>query len=280
MRPTGKSSTTTLTIRQTTVLDDFFMRALLAGAGVALLTGPFGCFVIWRRMAYFGDTMAHSALLGITLSLILQVHSGIGVFMVAGALALSLVFLQSRAELPTDTLLGILSHSTLALGLIAIGLMTRNQVDLIGYLFGDVLAVSREDLLIIGIGGGISLVILAIIWRPLLASTVNEELARAEEQRPQTVQLIYLLLLAAVIAMAIKIVGILLITALLVIPAATARRFAASPETMAVFASLLGVAAVVAGLSSSLNLDTPAGPSIVVASLMVFLVSIAWPKRK
>lgn len=262
------------------MLDDFFIRALLAGTGVALLAGPFGCFVIWRRMAYFGDTMAHSALLGITLSLVLQVHSGIGVFVVAGVLALSLVFLQSRADLPTDTLLGILSHSTLALGLIAIGLMTRNQVDLLGYLFGDVLAVSREDLTIIGIGGMIALLVLAFIWRPLLASTVNEELARAEEQQPQTVQLIYLLLLAAVIAMAIKIVGILLITALLVIPAATARRFAGSPETMALLASALGVVAVIVGLSSSLNFDTPAGPSIVVASLVVFLVSVVWPGRK
>ena len=262
------------------MLDDFFIRALLAGAGVALLAGPFGCFVIWRRMAYFGDTMAHSALLGITLSLMLELHSGVGVFAVAGALAVSLVFLQSRADLPTDTLLGILSHSTLALGLIAIGLMTRNQVDLMGYLFGDVLAVNRDDLVIICVGGSVALLILAIIWRPLLAGTVNEELARAEEQKPQLVQLIYLLLLAAVIAMAIKIVGILLITALLVIPAATARRFAASPETMALLASILGVVAVVAGLSSSLSFDTPAGPSIVVASLLVFLVSVAWPRRK
>lgn len=262
------------------MLDDFFIRALLAGIGVALLAGPFGCFVIWRRMAYFGDTMAHSALLGITLSLILEIHTGIGVFVIAATLAVALVFLQQRADLPTDTILGILSHSTLALGLIAIGLMTRNQVDLIGYLFGDVLAVGREDLLIIAIGGAVALSILAVIWRPLLAATVNEELARAEEQRPQLVQLIYLILLAALIAMAIKIVGILLITALLVIPAATARRFAPSPEHMAVLASVLGIVAVIAGLCASMNLDTAAGPSIVVAALIIFLGSILWPKRK
>lgn len=261
------------------MFDDFFIRALLAGTGVALLAGPFGCFVIWRRMAYFGDTMAHSALLGITLSLILEIHTGIGVFVIAAALAVALVFLQQRADLPTDTILGILSHSTLALGLIAIGLMTRNQVDLIGYLFGDVLAVGVEDLLIIGIGGAVSLTILALIWRPLLAATVNEELARAEEQRPQLVQMIYLILLAALIAMAIKIVGILLITALLVIPAATARRFAPSPELMAVLAAVLGIVAVIAGLYASMNLDTAAGPSIVVSALIIFLGSILWPKK-
>ena len=278
--PTVRSFITiTQTIRLTGVLDDFFVRALIAGSGVALLAGPFGCFVIWRRMAYFGDTMAHSALLGITLSLIFELHSGIGVFVVAGTLALALVFLQQRADLPTDTLLGILSHSTLALGLIAIGLMARNQVDLLGYLFGDVLAVNQQDLLIIWIGGSIALLILALIWRPLLASTVNEELARAEEQKPQRVQLIYLLLLAAVIAMAIKIVGILLITALLVIPAATARRFSPSPESMAVAASLLGVLSVVVGLSASLSFDTAAGPSIVVASLLVFVATLLIPRR-
>lgn len=256
------------------MLDDFFVRALLAGVGVALLTGPFGCFVIWRRMAYFGDTMAHSALLGITLSLLLEVHSGIGVFVMAAGLAISLIFLQRRAELPADTVLGILSHSTLALGLVAIGLMPRNRVDLVGYLFGDVLAVSRTDLLIISIGASAALIILAIIWRPLLAGTVNEELAVAEEQRPHRAQFIFLILLAAVIAMAIKIVGILLITALLVIPAATARRFASGPEVMALIASGLGIIAVVAGLALSLNLDTPAGPSIVVAALFIFLLSL------
>jgi len=260
------------------VLDDFLLRATLAGVGVAILTGPFGCFVIWRRMAYFGDTMAHSALLGITLSLIFEINTGIGVFVIASMLAVALVYLQKRADLPNDTLLGILSHSTLALGLIAIGLMTSNQVDLMTYLFGDVLAVNNEDLLLIGIGGTIGLVLLLCIWRPLLASTVNEELAIAEGNRPTIVKFIYLLLLAAVIAVAIKIVGILLITALLVIPAATARRFAGSPETMALMASAFGVIAVLAGLFSSMQWDTPAGPAIVVASLIVFIVSVAWPR--
>ncbi len=261
------------------MLDDFLVRALIAGVLVAIVAGPFGCFVIWRKMAYFGDTMAHSALLGVTLSLLLEVHPGIGVFIVASLIALALVLLQKYAALPGDTILGILSHSTLALGLIAIGLMSGNRIDLMSYLFGDVLSVSVDDIRLILIGAPVALIALAAIWRPLLAGTVNEELAQAESQSPKLVQLIYLLLLAGVIAIAIKIVGILLITALLVIPAATARRWAATPETMALLASVIGVIAVACGLSASLQADLSAGPAIVVSALLLFLVTTVLPRR-
>ncbi len=261
------------------MLDDFLIRALLAGVLVALVAGPFGCFVIWRKMAYFGDTMAHSALLGVTLSLLLEIHPGIGVFLVASLIAISLVLLQQHAALPGDTILGILSHSTLALGLIAIGLMSGNRIDLMSYLFGDVLSVSLEDIQLIGIGAPLALIALVVIWRPLLAGTVNEELAQAESQNPKLAQLCYLLLLAGVLAIASKIVGILLITALLVIPAATARRWAATPESMAVLAAGIGVVAVMGGLSASLLADIAAGPAIVVSALVLFLVTTVLPRR-
>ncbi len=262
----------------TTCMDDFIVRALVAGVAVALVAGPFGCFVVWRKMAYFGDTMAHSALLGVTLSLLLELHPGIGVFLVAAAVAVALVGLQQRAVLPGDTVLGILSHSTLALGLIAIGAMAGARIDLMSYLFGDVLTVNAEDIRMIVIFAPIALITLLLVWRPLLAGTVNRELAQAEAQRPDIAEIIYLILLAGIIAVAIKIVGILLITALLVIPAATARRFAATPEMMAVLASAFGVLSVVAGLVISLTIDTAAGPAIVVAALLAFLLSVAWPR--
>lgn len=223
--------------------------------------------------------MAHSALLGVTLSLLLEVHPGAGVFLVASLIAIALVLLQKRAALPGDTILGILSHSTLALGLIAIGLLAGNRIDLVGYLFGDVLSSSREDIYLIATGAPLTLLALCLIWRPLLAATVNEELAQAESQRPRAAQLVFLLLLAGVIAVAIKIVGILLITALLVIPAAAARRFATTPEIMAVLASVTGAVAVILGLNLSLNFDLSAGPAIVVCALGLFLLSIAWPGK-
>jgi zinc transport system permease protein len=256
------------------MLDDFFTRALVGGIGVALVAGPLGCFIVWRRMAYFGDTMAHAALLGVALALLLEIHITLGVFAIAAAVAFALLLLQRQQALPTDALLGILSHSTLALGLVMVAFMAWVRIDLLSYLFGDLLAVSRLDIALIYGGGAVVLAILAAVWRPLLAGTVSEELAAAEALHPERARLIFMLLMAGVIAIAMKIVGILLITSLLVIPAATARRFATGPEQMALLAAATGALAVGLGLFGSLEFDTPSGPSVVVAALALFLVSL------
>lgn len=262
------------TMRSTTMLDDFFTRALIAGIGLALTTGPLGCLIVWRRMAYFGDTMAHSALLGVALGFLFEINLTVGVFIVAVLASLSLLALQKRGSLSTDSLLGILSHATLALGLVTIAFMSWVRIDLMGFLFGDILSVSRLDIALIWGGGALVLAVLALYWRALLAATVNEELAEAEGLYPDRSRLVFMLMMALVIAIAMKLVGVLLITALMIIPAATARRFAATPEQMAVIAALLGAIAVIGGLFGSLEFDTPSGPSIVVAALVLFLVSL------
>jgi len=256
------------------MLDDFFIRALIAGIGLALTTGPLGCFIVWRRMAYFGDTMAHSALLGVALAFFFEINVMVGVFAVAVLISALLLILQRRNSLSTDSLLGILSHSTLALGLVMVAFMSWIRVDLLGFLFGDILAVSKTDIVFIYGGGLAVLLAMAWLWRPLLAATVNEDIAKAEGLHPEFSRMIFMLLMAIVIAIAMKIVGILLITALLIIPAATARRISRTPEQMAVFASLLGALAVIGGLFGSLRFDTPSGPSIVVAALGVFILSL------
>ncbi|WNJ98892.1 metal ABC transporter permease [Thalassospiraceae bacterium LMO-JJ14] len=259
-------------------MDDFLLRALLAGIGVALVAGPLGCFIIWRRMAYFGDTMAHSALLGVALAVLFDVSITGAVFAVAALGALALIALQRRATLSSDALLGILSHSTLALGIVIVAMMTWLRIDLMAFLFGDILAVSWTDIVMIYGGGAVVLGVLAIIWRPLLAGTISSELAAAEGLHPERARVVFMLLMAAVIAIAMKVVGILLITSLLIIPAATARRYASGPEIMAVLAALAGSGAVFAGLGGSLAWDTPSGPSIVVAAAVIFLVSLL-PRR-
>jgi zinc transport system permease protein len=256
------------------MLDDFFVRAIVAGVGVALVAGPLGCFIVWRRLAYFGDTLSHSALLGVALALILQVNITAAVFAVSALVALSLLGLQRRASLSSDSLLGLLAHSSLALGLVALAFLPSVRVDLMGFLFGDILAVSIPDLAVIYLGGAAVALVLAFVWRPLFAATVNYELAEAEGMRPDRANVIFMLLMATVIAISMKIVGVLLITALLIIPAATARRVALGPEAMALIAALLGVVSVVAGLFGSLEWDTPSGPSIVVAALILFLLAL------
>ena len=260
-------------------MPDFLLNALLAGLALALVAGPLGSFVVWRRMAYFGDTLSHAALFGVALGLMLDVNLTLAVTVGCVLLALLLVTLQQRQPLASDTLLGILAHSTLSLGLVALSFMQDVRIDLMGYLFGDLLAVSPTDLAWIIGGSALVLALLAWLWRPLLAITVHEELARVEGLPVAAIRLALMLLIAVVIAVAMKIVGVLLITSLLIIPAAAAQRHARSPEQMALGASLLGILAVCGGLALSWFKDTPAGPSIVVTAAALFLLSFVLPRR-
>jgi zinc transport system permease protein len=248
------------------ILDSFLVYALLGGIGLAVVAGPLGCFVVWRRMAYFGDSLAHSALLGVALGFLLSIDLTFGIAGTCIVFALAIVGLQEQRRIATDTLLGILSHTALSVGLVALSLMGSMRVDLLGYLFGD--------LVTIYIGGALALVVLAAVWRDLLAATVHEELARAEGVAVFRARLVFTLLLAVVVAISMKVMGILLITSMLIIPAAAARRFARTPEGMAVLASTVGILAVALGLSASLRWDTPSGPSVVVAAFSLFLLSL------
>ena len=262
------------------MLDDFFARAVIGGIGVALLAGPLGCFIVWRRLAYFGDTLSHSALLGVALALLLELNITFTVFIISLGVAMLLLLLQRQARLSSDALLGLLAHATLAVGLVVLAFMTWVRVDLMGFLFGDILAINKADIITIWVGGLAVLIALAVIWKPLFAATVNYEIAVAEGLKPDRANFFFMVLMAAVIAISMKIVGVLLITALLIIPAATARRFSSTPEMMALVASIIGAASVWIGLEGSLQWDTPAGPSIVVAALLGFIISLLPIQRR
>ena len=256
------------------MLDDFFIRALLAGIGVALVTGPLGCFVVWRRLSYFGDTLAHSALLGVTLAYSLEFNIALSVFIISALIALILINLQKRTNLPGDALLGLLAHSSLAVGLVVIGFLSFIRFDIMGLLFGDILAVKVNDIIIIWIGGAIILLVLKLIWKSLFASTVNYELAEAEGLDPDKAKAIFTILMAAIIAISIKMVGLLLITGMLIIPAAMARNISNSPKQMILFSVIGGLLSVVIGLFTSLEFNTASGPSIIAASLFLFILSL------
>ena len=260
-------------------MPDFLLNALLAGLALALVAGPLGSFVVWRRMAYFGDTLAHAALLGVAVGLLLDVSPTLAVTVGCVLLAVLLVTLQQRQPLAADTLLGILAPSTLSLGLVVLSFNREVRIDLLGYLFGDLLAVGPSDLLWIVAGSALVLACLLALRRQLLAVTVHEELAQVEGLPVAGLRLALVLLIALVIAVAMKIVGVLLITSLLIIPAAAAQRHSRTPEQMAIGASLLGMLAVGGGLSLSWFEDTPAGPSIVVCAASLFLLSLALPRR-
>ena len=255
-------------------------RATLAGIGVAFAAAPLGCFVVWRRMAYFGDATAHAAILGVALSLALEMSIFGGALIVALLMALTVTVLAGRGY-AMDTLLGVLAHSALAFGLVAVSFLSGIRIDLMAYLFGDILAVSRTDLLVIW--GGAALVVALILWRwsALLTATLNEELAYASGIDPKREQLVLTLSLAITVAVAIKVVGVLLIAALLIIPAAAARGLARTPEAMALIAAAIGALSATAGLQGAYIFDTPAGPSIVCVAAILFAAvnAFGWRSR-
>ncbi|WP_396588107.1 iron chelate uptake ABC transporter family permease subunit [Bermanella sp. R86510] len=251
----------------------WILDALLAGWLLSLMSGPLGSFIVWRRMAYFGDTLAHSALLGITLGFLLDVQLNLAIILCAIFIAILLANLQRQQIIPSDTLLGLMAHTTLAAGLVALSMVDTVRIDLNAYLFGDLLAVNRGDLTNLAIGSALVLLAMFKMWRGLVAASVSEELAQVEGYNVARLRLMFMVLLAIVIAGAMKLVGVLLITALLIIPAAAARPFSKHPQTMALLATILSMVSVVLGLGLSYYWDTPAGPSVVLASAFIFLLS-------
>lgn len=247
----------------------------LAGILLACAAGPLGSFVVWRRMSYFGDTLAHASLLGVAFGLLLNVNPFYAVIVMTLLLALVLVWLEKRPHLALDTLLGIMAHSALSLGLVVVSLMSNVRVDLMAYLFGDLLSVTMPDIISIGFGVAVVVGVLLWQWRNLLSMTISPDLAHVDGVNLQRAKMLLMLVTALTIGVAMKFVGALIITSLLIIPAATARRFARTPEQMAGFAVIIGMLSVTGGLTFSAFYDTPAGPSVVLSSAVLFVLSMA-----
>lgn len=262
-----------------TMLDDFLIRATLAGVGLSLATGPLGSFVVWRRMAYFGDATAHAAILGVALALASDLPVGAGVLVVALAMALTVSTLAARGW-AMDTTLGVMAHAALAFGLVAISFVPGVRSDLQSWLFGDILAVTRADLAFVWGGALLVLGLLAWRWQALLTATLNEDLAHASGLNPDRERLVLTLALAVVVAVALKVVGALLIAAMLIIPAAAARALARTPEGMAALAIGIGALSALVGLRLSLWQDTPAGPSIVTAAAVLFALASVFGRAR
>ena len=262
------------------MFDDFLFRALIAGIGIAIVTGPLGCFVVWRRLSFFGDTLAHSALLGVILSISFDINISLSIFAVSSLVALILLRLQNTTNLAGDALLGLLSHSSLAIGLVVLGFLSFIRFDIMGVLFGDILSVNVNDLIIIWAGGAIILFVLWLIWKPLFASTVNYELAEAEGMNPERVNAIFTILLAALIAISIKMVGLLLITGMLIIPTTMARNLSNNPKQMVILSIIGGLLSVFIGLYTSFEINTSSGPTIVVVALILFILSLIGIRKR
>lgn len=255
-------------------MEPFLLRALAAGLGLAVVSAPLGCFVVWQRMAYFGETIAQASLIGIALGLAFNLDLTASALAVAALVAVLLLMISRQRLLPLDSILGLLAHAALALGVIATALAGGPQVDLMGYLFGDIFAVTPSDLVWVGLGGVAVLATLAWLWQPLLSMAVHDELAAAEGIDRERIQAIFVIVLALAIAVAMKVVGILLAVAFLIMPAAAARPLSATPERMAVLAAIIAAAGVLGGLALSFRLDVPGGPAIVVVLAAIATLSL------
>ncbi|MDH5189590.1 MAG: metal ABC transporter permease [Rhodospirillaceae bacterium] len=258
--------------KATTMMDDFVVRALLAGIAVALAAAPLGAFIVWRKMAYFGGAISHTALLGVALGFLLGINPLIGVGVVCVIAALMLLG-YSGHRLSNDTLLGIIAHGALAIGLIVASSVSDIRVDLMAFLFGDILSVSADDVYLTWAGTIVVVASLWFIYKPLLSITVHRELAMVEGVNIRLTEAVFVLLLAVAVALSIKVVGVLLVASMLIIPAAAARAFSATPERMIVFAAIAGIVAVCLGILASLKLDWPAGPAIVAAATLLYIIS-------
>ncbi|MBL0941208.1 MAG: metal ABC transporter permease [Alphaproteobacteria bacterium] len=261
------------------LMDDFIIYALMAGIGISLITGPLGCFIVWRRMAFFGETLSHSALTGVALGLLFDHAVYMGILGVSILIALLLALFTSQKSLTTDAWLAVISNGTLSMGLIALTFVNSKPIELNGYLFGDILAVSEKDIGIIFASSILILSILFYIWRPLLSLTIHEELAAVEGQSILKIRVLFMLLIAFTVAIALKILGALLLTAMLIIPAAAARQLSKTPEQMAMIAIAISIFSVILGFYGSLVFDVPTSASIVLTSLIAFIGSWIVPRK-
>lgn len=261
------------------MIEPFVARALLAGIGIAATAGVLGCFIVWRRTAYLGDSIGHSALLGAALGVLAGISVNIGIAAVCVVLAVLLAWMYHKKVAAMDTLLGIFAHASLAIGVLAID-ATGQDLELHDYLLGDIFSVGDAELLWIGGCAAAAFLFLAVQWRPLILLTINEDLAASEGVNALRVNMPLMILTALVVSSSARVIGVLLIASLLIMPAATARGFAKSPVGMATLAGCCGIAAVCLGITAALYFDAPAGPAIVAAAATLFAISLLFGGRR
>ena len=258
------TTTTWTAIRtmQNTITDFFYLwPALVAGILLSCMMGPLGSIVLWRRMTFLGDALGHSSLLGLAVGAVYQINSVVCV-LVTCILIMFFLPIFEKLKQTNDALLGVISHTFLAFGFVIVSLFNPAQ-NIESYLFGDILTITSVDLISVFCVAALGSVVLFFFWESWALASVHPELARAEKLATKKTEMIFNLFVAVVVAISIQFLGVLLISALLIIPSATARALAKTPEGMAILGAALGAVSVTVGIILSLMLDTPAAPTLV-----------------
>ena len=260
-------------------MDDFIYRAIIASIGVSLIAGSLGCFVIWKRLSYFSDSISHSALLGVALGLATGLGINLGLVIVGGLFAVLIVVLQQKEFWSSDAVLGIFSHLSLSLGIVVLGIIGNQNTDYFAYLFGDILSITSKDLFWIFSVLIVVVTILVFNWKKLLLLTLNEELAKAEGINKLYYDLLFMFLIALAVSVSVQIVGVLLITSLLIIPPAISRVISNSPVMMILASMIVSIFSVLLGLYLSIDFDLATGPTIVITLGALFFIAQFLPKK-
>lgn len=251
----------------------FMQRALVGGVLLAVLLASLGVIATLRRMAFFGEGIAHASLAGLAIAVL----TGLAPLPIAVAwallVALVIFILEKRTTLPRDTVIGILFTASMSLGVVLMSFMHGYQPELLTFLFGSILAVDTMDILFIAIATAIILTGLAANARSLVLVSLNEDSARVAGIRADVVTLLLYFALAVAMVLGVHMLGIILVSALLVIPAATARLLAPSLRAYVLLANIVSVLAVLAGLVISYFYDLPSGATIVLVATALFALS-------
>ena len=268
-------------------LDDFLVRSILAGLMMVSIAAPMGCLMVWQRLAFLSDTLGHAAVLGVGIGLLLEVNPMFGVLAVVILIVFSLSQVANFNNALSETTLAIISHTGLAGGLILLGALPSNSVSLEAILFGDLLATTRSDLLMILVTTLILLVLLIRHWRPFVALSVSREIAQAEGISVRKEQFLMYMMIALLVAVLMKVMGVLLIAAMLVIPTTSARLLSQNPEQMVWFSAAFGILSLAGGITGSFQFDWQTGPSIVLSATIFLVVTLLvtrqislWTRRR
>ncbi len=260
-------------------MEDFIFRAVIAAIGISIIAGSLGCFVIWKRMSYFSESISHSALLGVAFGLASGLGVHFGLIIIGALFAALIVVLQQRKFLSNDAILGIFSHIALSLGIVVLSIVGGTNTNYFGLLFGDILSITNSNIIWVYVVLFIIASLLIIFWQRLLLLTLNEELALAQGLNQSFYRLLFMLMIALAVSVSVQIVGVLLITSLLIIPPAIARVFASTPVSMVFQSVAVSILAVIIGLSLSMHYDLATGPSIVIALGGLFILSQLLPRK-
>ncbi|OWZ24980.1 metal ABC transporter permease [Wolbachia endosymbiont of Wuchereria bancrofti] len=251
---------------------DFFINSLIAIVIISLVTGALGSFMIWQRLSYLGDSLSHSSLLGIALALIFKISPSISIMLIAIVFAI-LLSLNFNRLYSVDTILNIVTNVVLSSSLILMSFLPSSNSSIISSLFGNILTLEQSDIVLISLTSIVVVLILIFRWRYWLIISINQDLAIVEKVNVNLVRLEFLITLAIFIAASAQLIGILLIAAFLLIPAASSRLISKTPMQMIIVATVFSLISGISGLILSASFDLLTGPAIILTATTYLIIA-------